>query len=139
MLLTGDKVETAENIARSCGMIEESVTLASNEKYRVAEVAKIIEKNPELSLVVDGSIVNIKEHKDMIASVILRSQSTVFCRVTPNQKAEVVRIVKDKGKMTLAIGDGANDVNMILEAHVGVGIYGQEGMRAAQVSNYAIG
>lgn len=120
-------------------MIEESVTLASNEKYRVAEVAKIIEKNPELSLVVDGSIVNIKEHKDMIASVILRSQSTVFCRVTPNQKAEVVRIVKDKGKMTLAIGDGANDVNMILEAHVGVGIYGQEGMRAAQVSNYAIG
>jgi P-type E1-E2 ATPase len=63
----------------------------------------------------------------------------VFCRVTPGQKAEVVRLVKQKGKMTLAIGDGANDVNMILEAHVGVGIYGQEGMRAAQVSNYAIG
>lgn len=47
--------------------------------------------------------------------------------------------MKQHGKMTLAIGDGANDVNMILEAHVGVGLYGQEGMRAAQVSNYAMG
>jgi P-type E1-E2 ATPase len=59
--------------------------------------------------------------------------------VTPNQKAQIVKIVKDHGKMTLAIGDGANDVNMILEAHVGVGLYGQEGMRAAQVANYAMG
>ena len=43
------------------------------------------------------------------------------------------------GKRTLAIGDGANDVNMILQANVGVGIFGEEGTRAAQVSNYAIG
>jgi P-type E1-E2 ATPase len=39
----------------------------------------------------------------------------------------------------LAIGDGANDVNMIQEANVGVGIFGEEGMRAAQVADYAIG
>lgn len=50
-----------------------------------------------------------------------------------------MKIVKKLGKLTLAIGDGANDVNMILEAHVGVGIFGEEGTRAAQVSNYAIG
>lgn len=43
------------------------------------------------------------------------------------------------GKNTLAIGDGANDVNMIMEANVGVGIFGEEGTRAAQVANYAIG
>ncbi len=59
--------------------------------------------------------------------------------MTPNQKAEIVKIVKKLNKLTLAIGDGANDVNMITEAHVGVGIFGEEGTRAAQVSNYAIG
>lgn len=40
--------------------------------------------------------------------------SAVFCRVTPSQKAKIVKIVKKLGKLTLAIGDGANDVNMIL-------------------------
>ena len=30
----------------------------------------------------------------------------------------------------LAIGDGANDVNMILEAHVGIGVQGREGSQA---------
>lgn len=48
----------------------------------------------------------------------------MFCRVTPGQKAEIVRLVKSMGKLTLAIGDGANDVNMIMEAHVGIGIFG---------------
>ena len=42
-------------------------------------------------------------------------------------------------KITLAVGDGANDVNMIQEANIGVGIYGNEGMRAVQASDYAIG
>lgn len=59
--------------------------------------------------------------------------------MTPNQKSQIVQIVKKLGKLTLAIGDGANDVNMIQEAHVGVGVFGEEGMRAAQVSDYAIG
>ena len=40
--------------------------------------------------------------------------------------------------ITLGIGDGANDVNMICEAHVGVGIQGLEGMQAARSSDYAI-
>jgi P-type E1-E2 ATPase len=45
--------------------------------------------------------------------------------VTPKQKADMVRLVKSRlGKITLAIGDGANDVNMIQEAHIGIGIYG---------------
>jgi len=43
-----------------------------------------------------------------------------------------------KGKRTLAIGDGANDINMIQSAHVGVGIYGKEGNAAASFSDYAI-
>lgn len=67
-------------------------------------------------------------------------QTVVCCRVTPKQKASVVRLVKKKlKKITLAIGDGANDVNMIQEADIGVGLYGNEGMRAVQSADYAIG
>lgn len=51
------------------------------------------------------------------------------CRVSPKQKADIVNMIKGKhpDKVTLAIGDGANDVAMILQAHVGVGILGKEG------------
>lgn len=68
-----------------------------------------------------------------------KCESVICCRVSPVEKAHVVRIVKNNlGKLTLAIGDGANDVNMIQEAHIGIGIYGQEGMNAVQASDYAI-
>lgn len=43
-----------------------------------------------------------------------------------------------KGKSTLAIGDGANDVSMITAAHIGIGIRGLEGQQAARASDYAI-
>lgn len=63
------------------------------------------------------------------------------CRVSPKQKADIVNMVKKRfpKKITLAIGDGANDVNMILQAHVGVGIAGKEGQQAARCADYAIG
>ena len=63
------------------------------------------------------------------------------CRVSPSQKADVVRLIKDDDKeaITLAIGDGANDVSMIKEAHIGVGLYGNEGLRAAQTADFALG
>jgi len=65
----------------------------------------------------------------------------ICCRVSPSQKAEVVRLIKrdDVSMVTLAIGDGANDVSMITEAHIGVGLYGNEGMRAVQSSDFALG
>jgi phospholipid-transporting ATPase len=57
------------------------------------------------------------------------SDVVLCCRVSPKQKAEVVEIVKKRNPklLTLAIGDGANDVNMITAAHLGVGISGLEG------------
>ena len=63
------------------------------------------------------------------------------CRVSPKQKADIVNMIKERfpKKITLAIGDGANDVNMILQAHVGVGILGKEGQQAARSADYAIG
>uniref|UniRef100_A0A4W3HID0 Phospholipid-transporting ATPase n=1 Tax=Callorhinchus milii TaxID=7868 RepID=A0A4W3HID0_CALMI len=66
--------------------------------------------------------------------------TVICCRVTPKQKAMVVSLVKKyKKAITLAIGDGANDVNMIKTAHIGVGISGQEGMQAVMSSDYSFG
>uniref|UniRef100_A0A914I7J9 Phospholipid-transporting ATPase n=1 Tax=Globodera rostochiensis TaxID=31243 RepID=A0A914I7J9_GLORO len=66
--------------------------------------------------------------------------SVICCRVTPLQKAQVVDLVKRNVKaVTLAIGDGANDVSMIRTAHIGVGISGQEGMQAVLSSDFSIG
>lgn len=69
------------------------------------------------------------------------SKSVICCRATPLQKAEVVRLIKNYVSfkpLTLAIGDGANDVSMIQEAHVGLGIIGNEGMQAVNCSDYAV-
>jgi len=63
----------------------------------------------------------------------------VCCRVSPQQKADVVSMVKNRLKVvTMAIGDGANDVAMIQQADVGVGINGLEGRQAVMASDYAI-
>jgi P-type E1-E2 ATPase len=64
----------------------------------------------------------------------------ICCRVSPKQKADVVGLAKKSGKwITLSIGDGANDVPMIMEAHIGVGIRGKEGSQAVRSADYAIG
>ena len=54
----------------------------------------------------------------------------IGCRVSPKQKGDIVALMRHRkpGKVTLAIGDGANDCNMIMKAHVGIGIAGKEGM-----------
>uniref|UniRef100_A0A9J8AK36 Phospholipid-transporting ATPase n=1 Tax=Cyprinus carpio carpio TaxID=630221 RepID=A0A9J8AK36_CYPCA len=65
-------------------------------------------------------------------------RAVICCRVTPLQKALVVELVKrHKKAVTLAIGDGANDVSMIKTAHIGVGISGQEGIQAVLASDYS--
>ncbi|XP_054939118.1 phospholipid-transporting ATPase IK isoform X7 [Physeter macrocephalus] len=68
-----------------------------------------------------------------------RCQAVICCRVTPQQKALIVALVKKyQNVVTLAIGDGANDVNMIKTADIGVGLAGQEGMQAVQNSDYVL-
>jgi len=53
--------------------------------------------------------------------MLLECEAVVVCRATPKQKAEMVRLIKVRtGKVTLAIGDGANDVNMIQAANIGI-------------------
>ena len=87
------------------------------------------------------TITNNEEIGKIFLEVAKDAVAVICCRVSPLQKSQVVKLMKnyDKKKITLAIGDGGNDVSMIMEAHIGIGIYGEEGLRAAQSSDYAIG
>jgi len=77
--------------------------------------------------------------EQLFLSVAEHCSAVICCRVTPLQKAMVVELVKKHKKaVTLAIGDGANDVSMIKTAHIGVGISGQEGMQAVLASDYSL-
>ncbi|CAG9465195.1 unnamed protein product [Pedinophyceae sp. YPF-701] len=94
------------------------------------------------ALVIDGKGLRVAlgdTLKDLFLEVGMRCTSVVCCRVSPLQKALVTRLVRTHAhKVTLAIGDGANDVSMIQAAHIGVGISGQEGMQAVMASDFAI-
>jgi len=81
------------------------------------------------------------DDEKLFMNIAKNAASVVCCRVSPSQKSKVVLMMKRfyPSAVTLAIGDGGNDVPMIMEAHIGVGIYGEEGMRAVQSSDYAIG
>ena len=77
--------------------------------------------------------------KMIIVEMAQHCEAVVCCRLLPLQKAEVVKLVKDYlNKITLAIGDGANDVPMITTAHIGIGLYGEEGMGSVSASDYAL-
>ncbi|KAI9069193.1 phospholipid-translocating P-type ATPase [Trametes sanguinea] len=94
-------------------------------------------------LVIDGSALTYaladEKHKHLCLRLAMQCEGVMCCRVSPLQKALVVKLVKDGiGAMTLAIGDGANDVSMIQAADVGVGISGEEGLQAVNASDYAI-
>ncbi|KAK0562385.1 hypothetical protein OC844_002725 [Tilletia horrida] len=95
------------------------------------------------ALVIDGAALGhaLSEEfsKDLLLRISTQCKAVICCRVSPLQKALIVRLIKDGlGVMTLAIGDGANDVSMIQAAHVGVGIAGEEGLQAVNSSDYAI-
>ncbi|XP_066966200.1 phospholipid-transporting ATPase ID isoform X10 [Macrobrachium rosenbergii] len=100
------------------------------------------ESNGGFALVINGhSLVWALNPKLELLFLEVASQcrSVICCRVTPLQKAMVVDLVKRyKKAVTLAVGDGANDVSMIKTAHIGVGISGQEGLQAVLASDYSV-
>lgn len=86
----------------------------------------------ETALIIDGKALSLaltKDVRDDFVAVGTSCKSVLCCRVSPKQKMQVTGLVRKKGLVTLAIGDGANDVGMIQEADIGVGISGQEGMQ----------
>lgn len=96
------------------------------------------------AVIIDGDALKIALSNDDVKRQFLllckNCKAVLCCRVSPSQKAGVVNLVKKSlNVMTLAIGDGSNDVAMIQSADVGVGIAGEEGRQAVMCSDYAIG
>jgi len=92
---------------------------------------------------IEGKTLNLifedRDLEDRFFHICLVSKSVVCCRVSPKQKADIVALFKNRGNwITLSIGDGANDVSMILEANIGVGVMGKEGTQAVRAADYSI-
>uniref|UniRef100_A0A674DL48 Phospholipid-transporting ATPase n=1 Tax=Salmo trutta TaxID=8032 RepID=A0A674DL48_SALTR len=152
-VLTGDKQETAINIGYSCRLVTHGMSLLIvNEDSLDATRATLtahctslgdsLRKENELALIIDGQTLKYAlsfELRQAFLDLALSCKAVICCRVSPLQKSEIVDMVKKHVKaITLAIGDGANDVGMIQTAHVGVGISGNEGMQATNSSDYSI-
>jgi len=153
-MLTGDKLDTAKNIAISCKLFKEEMKI-----FEIKEHSTSLELRNELTNKLNddvfeddnidvGLLIGGEELEKIFADTSLLNLffelsinclSVVCSRVSPKQKGQLVNLIKSTEKaVTLAIGDGANDVGMINEANVGVGIQGKEGSQAARASDYAI-
>ncbi|OAK93911.1 phospholipid-translocating P-type ATPase [Phaeosphaeriaceae sp. SRC1lsM3a] len=151
-MLTGDKRETAINIGYSCRLIKDysNVTVLDHETGEVEQnvASAILAINggsvAHSVVVVDGQtlakITDVEALKMLFYELAILADSVICCRASPSQKAMLVKSIRKRVKksITLAIGDGANDIAMIQEAHVGIGITGKEGLQAARTSDYSI-
>lgn len=165
-ILTGDKQETAINIAFACKLLcpsDQLLTANCDSKESCAALVQdflqrvtCYEGDTSVThgpgaphtdtagcvLVIDGLTLEWALQPELQSDFLELSRyckAVICCRSTPLQKSQVVRLVRDKlNVMTLAVGDGANDVSMIQVADVGVGISGQEGMQAVMSSDFAI-
>ncbi|KAF2347977.1 P-type ATPase, partial [Trinorchestia longiramus] len=153
-VLTGDKQETAINIGHSCRLLTQGMALIvlnaeslddTREMLtrRISEFGEQLQRENDAALIIDGKTLIYALTPDLrkdLLSLCTSCKSVICCRVSPSQKAEIVELVNSGCKaVTLAIGDGANDVAMIQKANVGVGIAGQEGLQAACAADYTIG
>ncbi|GAU38770.1 hypothetical protein TSUD_279230 [Trifolium subterraneum] len=138
-VLTGDKMETAINVGFACSLLRQGMKqiIIRKELLTASNV-----KSEALALVIDGKSLTYAledDVKDLFLTFAVGCASVICCRSSPKQKALVTRLVKIKtGCTTLAIGDGANDVGMLQEADIGIGISGVEGMQAVMSSDIAI-
>lgn len=156
-VLTGDRQETAINIGMSCKLLSEDMMLLIVNEETASATRDNIQKKLDairtqgdgtietetLALVIDGKSLTFALEKDlerMFLELAIMCKAVICCRVSPLQKALVVKLVKryQKQSVLLAIGDGANDVSMIQAAHIGVGISGMEGLQAARSADVAI-
>ena len=150
-------METAINIGYSCKLLNKHMNIfivneVKPKKIR-SELANLLsqqnvtKQGRENAVVVSGdTLTSIFEMKDvsflkMFTDLCENANVVLACRVSPKQKAKVVTMMRERNpdKSTLAIGDGANDVNMITAAHIGIGIKGLEGTQAARAADYSIG
>ncbi|XP_076582000.1 phospholipid-transporting ATPase IC [Chaetodon auriga] len=160
-VLTGDKKETAVNIGYSCELLDPDTRLLEWQELRQIlqsadpRVSFCKARQTELwavdkekagaktAVVLTGpELAEFNQRPDLGASFMSLAQecqTVICCRVTPGQKADIVTLVKKHtSSITMSIGDGANDVNMIKTAHIGVGIAGVEGGQAVQNADFGL-
>jgi phospholipid-translocating ATPase len=152
-MLTGDKRETAINIAHSAQICKPESEMWILDAAKGDPAKQVEEISGEIIrewgrhhsvLVIDGQTLGAVEEdavlKQTFYSLIPMIDSVICCRASPAQKAGIVRAIRARipSALTLAIGDGANDIAMIQASHVGVGISGKEGVQAARVADYSI-
>jgi phospholipid-translocating ATPase len=150
-MLTGDKRETAINIGHSARVCKpysqihildvEDGDLGTILQTTLEEVLR--GTSPHSVLVIDGqTLAAVDSNEDLSVlfyDLAVCIDSVICCRASPSQKAHLVNSIRRfvPKSMTLAIGDGANDIGMIQESHVGIGISGHEGLQAARVADYS--
>ncbi|XP_072958712.1 putative phospholipid-transporting ATPase 9 isoform X1 [Typha angustifolia] len=139
-------LESADIIALEKGGNKDAIAKASKESvvHQINEGKKLMSSSTTASyaLIIDGKSLAYAledDAKNLFLQLALSCGSVICCRSSPKQKALVTRLVKEgTRKVTLAIGDGANDVGMLQEADIGIGISGAEGMQAVMSSDIAI-
>lgn len=155
-MLTGDKQETAVNIGYATKMLTNdmehhvctvdsagSAKAAMEQLYAIDPFSK--PRDADWALVIDERTLDVATATDrgrqQLLAVSRTCKAVICCRARPDQKAAMVTLIREgvPGTKTLAIGDGANDVDMIQTAHVGVGIVGAEGVQAANAADFSIG
>ena len=145
-MLTGDKVETAKCIAISTGLKSKTQDFFEMKELKTNdEVNKYLDsyaQKTDTVLVIDGNTMNIAleaENEKHFFTIASKAPAVVCCRCSPTQKTLIVRGMKTHTTMrTAAIGDGGNDVGMIQEAHLGIGIVGKEGKQASLAADFSI-
>ena len=156
-MLTGDKVETATCISISAGIKgkhQKIFTLKSDDiisEDKNETISKLKEQFNEYNkkntveshiFIIDGELLDLslKNCEKEFFETTKNSPSVVCCRCSPTQKRIVVKTIKNyiKNARTAAVGDGGNDVAMIQEADVGIGIVGKEGLQASLAADYSI-
>ncbi|WVQ93981.1 hypothetical protein IAU59_001059 [Kwoniella sp. CBS 9459] len=144
-MLTGDKIETATNIAVSSKLvargqyIHQVAKLKSSDQVR--DMLDFLHAKLDCCLVIDGESLQLCLDRFRTEFVMLATQlpAVVACRCSPTQKADVARLIREFTKKTVCcIGDGGNDVSMIQAADVGVGIVGKEGKQASLAADFSI-
>lgn len=145
-MLTGDKVETATNIAISSKLVARNQSI-----YHIQKVSDFMSAEDELSrlglqqadccLVIDGQSLQfyLDHYCEQFIEMAVAMPTVVCCRCSPTQKAAVATLIKTHTKRrTCAIGDGGNDVSMIQAADVGIGIVGKEGKQASLAADFSV-
>uniref|UniRef100_A0A670ZU54 Phospholipid-transporting ATPase n=1 Tax=Pseudonaja textilis TaxID=8673 RepID=A0A670ZU54_PSETE len=127
------------DVGAYCGILQATRETLT---HHCGTLGEALRKENDFALIIDGKTLKYALTfgiRQYFLDLALSCKAVICCRVSPLQKSDIVEMVKKQVKVvTLAIGDGANDVSMIQTAHVGVGISGNEGLQAANSSDYSI-